>query len=150
MAGRYVTLVAATNYLEGEGSTGFVSARAIASEAVADLWVDASFAAWDRTSWVMGSVPPEVAELALKRASAEYIRRGFNKASPDATRGSTAAEAMAAGLPVAAPIYAADLLLEANNEVQRILGRGYLLGADRSMIMPGNTGAGSIFARVTR
>jgi len=149
MAGRYVTLVAAQNHLEGEGSTGFVTARATASEAVADLWVDASFAAWDRTSWVMGSVPPEVAELALKRASAEYIRRGFNKASPDASR-TFAGEVMAAGLPVAAPVYAADLIMEANLEVQRILGRGYLLGADRSMILPKNAGAGSIFARVSR
>ena len=149
MAGRYVTLVAATDYLEGEGVTGFVSARAISSEAIADLRIDTEFHAWDRLSWINGQAPPEIRSIALKLASSEYIRRGFNKASPDASR-TFAGEVMAAGLPVSAPVYAADLLMEANNAIHSILGRGYLHGADGSQIFPANQGEGSIFARVTR
>lgn len=147
MAGRYVTLVAAADYLEAHAT--LVSARALASEAEADRWIDSQFAGWDRSTWSIAR-PPEVEGIAKKYASGEYLRRDHVKAAPDA-QPSYVAELIASGRGVATPSFAGDLMAEAKEEADRIRARGYLIAANGEDLIYADAVKGSgMFQRVTR
>lgn len=131
--GRYVTLAGGSDWLEGEAV--LVAARAAAAEAEADQFIDAQFWGWTRTTWLTNAAPPEIDTIARKWASADYQRRNFNKASPDA------------GIPQ----YAADLFAEAKQLASDIKTRGYLIGSDGTFVYPDEAGVtGGMFPEVSR
>jgi hypothetical protein len=146
MAGKYVTLVAATDYMEGRAS--LVAARATSAEDDADRFIDSQFAAWDRTEWGL-ACPPEVAGIAKKYASGEYLRREFATASPDA-QPAYVADLVATGRGVATPSFAADLFAEAKAEADMIRARGYLVAADGIARLYADADQKPMFARVSR
>lgn len=134
--GRYNTLAGGVDYLEGEGVSGFVAARARLAEADADLKIDTAFADWDRDAWLGGGgVPPEIALLAKKWGAAEYLRIAFCKASPDVAT---------------LPGFVVQLRDEFDALVAQIKARGYLYAFDGSKLYPAESTRRIMFPRIER
>ncbi len=131
MTARYVSLTGASDWLAGEATLNTNSkARA---EAEADHFIDAQLQKWDRSAWQGAAVPPEVASIALKYASAEYHRLRFAKASPDGTM----------------PDIAKTLFQEAKDAVADIKARGFIVDVDGVQVAPVDAGSGSsIFVEI--
>jgi len=136
MTAKYATLEGGKDWLGGEGGARFNTDRAGTAQREADDYIDQTFHAYDRSTWLpsTGTVPPEIRTIALKYGSAEYQRLNFTKASSLQE----------------APQLSKDLFSEARGKAEEMVSRGYVLLADGTRQYPADTlrDAGTMFPTI--
>ncbi len=134
MAGKYCQLEAGVGYLASVAELDDETARICEEES--DTVIDGEFEKWDRSFWSPDSTPPEVRHIALRLASARYLRIVFGETNPD--RGD--------GLQLPR-----RLENEATERIAKIIGRGWIVGADGEKLPPRDPlEASSMFVRIER
>lgn len=119
MAGKYCKLEASVGYLASVGDLRDETIRICEEES--DTVIDAALEKWDRGLWSPESTPPEVRHIALRLASARYLRIVYGEANPDKGDGLQ--------LP-------RRLENEAEQRLKEIIGRGWIVGADGEKLYP--------------
>lgn len=134
MAGKYCKLTAAVGYLASVGELKDETVEICESEA--DTVIDGELEKWDRAFWSPDSTPPEVNHIALRLASARYLRISFGEGNPDKGDGLQ--------LPRL-------LEREAYDRIEKIIARGWIVGADGEKLFPRDPfSASSMFVECTR